>query len=529
MIQIGGKVPLAASGDSFAVATPHSAATAAAVASFHAGGNAVDAALAASVVLAVVYPHMCGPGGDLFAVLADGHTQAVVNGSGAAAAGVDAERIRRHHPTMPEFGALSVTVPGTVAAWVELAQRYGRLPLAAAIAPGVEHASRGIAVSMSLARAIVAHKARIERDSALRQTFAPGGHPLVVGDLLKLPALAATLRSVADEGAASFYHGRIGATLASHLSRLGSPITADDFREHATEVSRPIQRLYRNFQVVVPPPNSQGFVLLEILACIEQSGIPGACFDNKAGVIAELFLQASADRDRVLADPRRRPVPISELLSSSYDRFVRSQGRRSSRHRSGARRTSGDTVGIVVAEKRGLWVSINQSLYESFGSGLLEPETGVLYHNRGAAFSLEPSSANYLVGSMRPPHTLMPVIVLKDGNPVVASATMGGSAHAQIHTQILVGILDRHLPASSAVARPRGLVGGLERKIGRVIVAERRVPKGVLASLRASGFSVEMLDAWDERVGHAQLVCRLKEGDFSAASDPRADGGAAAY
>ncbi len=200
MIQIGGKVPLAASGDSFAVATPHSAATAAAVASFHAGGNAVDAALAASVVLAVVYPHMCGPGGDLFAVLADGHTQAVVNGSGAAAAGVDAERIRRHHPTMPEFGALSVTVPGTVAAWVELAQRYGRLPLAAAIAPGVEHASRGIAVSMSLARAIVAHKARIERDSALRQTFAPGGHPLVVGDLLKLPALAATLRSVADEG-----------------------------------------------------------------------------------------------------------------------------------------------------------------------------------------------------------------------------------------------------------------------------------------------------------------------------------------
>jgi len=173
-------------------------------------------------------------------------------------------------------------------------------------------------------------------------------------------------------------------------------------------------------------------------------------------------------------------------------------------------------------------VAINHSLYDAFGSGILEPSTGIICHNRGSYFSLEQTAPNLLVGSKRPAHTLMPVMVMKDGEPIVASATMGGSAHAQIHTELLMAVLDRGLKPSDAISLPRWLVGGMERDGGSGIVVESRVPDEVVEKLIGSALQVQMVDDWDEQVGHSQMVARTADGWLSAASDPRADGSAGA-
>src|SRR2546422_5235051 len=262
-----------ARGKRFAVATPHQAATRAAVEAFEAGGNAVDAAVAANVVLAVVYPHMCGIGGDLFAVVADSRSRVVVNGSGAAARALRADHIRQAHRAMPAQGPLSVSVPGTVAAWGEMMSRFGRLPLAAAIRPAIAYAHDGVLVAGSVRRAIAKHRDRLDRDPGLRAMLLPAGQPLGENDHLRQPALAASLRAIADLGTDAFYDGPVGARLIGGLRRLGSPLTADDFRRHTSEVLSPLTRRYRGHDVLVPPPNSQGFVLEEILDCIERGGV----------------------------------------------------------------------------------------------------------------------------------------------------------------------------------------------------------------------------------------------------------------
>jgi gamma-glutamyltranspeptidase len=516
----------AAAGRRWAVATPHAAATSAAVETFEAGGNAVDAAITANAVLAVVYPHMCGIGGDLFAVVADARSRAVVNGSGAAALALDAERMRQVHAIMPPQGPLSVSVPGTVAAWHELATRFGRRPLADAIGPAIGYAHDGVPVSRSVARAIAKHRDRIAADAGLRALLLAGGRPAEEKDVLRQPALAGSLRAILTGGSAAMYDGPLGARLLAGLNALGSPLTAEDFRRHATEVVAPLVRPYRRHQVLVPPPNSQGFVLQEILGCLERGGVQPDHLGSQASLLVRLFLLASGDRDRLLADPRRAPVPIEELLSADHARELIAQARADAMPGPVGRAASGDTVGIVAADAGGLWVSINQSLYDAFGSGILEPKTGIILHNRGSGFSLDPRSPNRLEGGKRPAHTLMPVMALDRGAPAIASATMGRNAHAQIHAELLMAVIDQGLQVFEAVDRPRWLAGGL-RAEATGVVAESRVPEAVIAGFTASGIEVERLEDWDEQVGHAQLIARGPDGQLQAASDPRADGAAA--
>lgn len=519
-----------AHGGRFAVATPHEAATRAAVDAFASGGNAVDAAVAANAVLAVVYPHMCGIGGDLFAIVDDGSGSRVVNGSGAAAQAMDADRIRREYGSMPLDGPLSVSVPGTIAAWEELVTTYGRLPLAAALRPAVTYAEDGVLVAGSVARAIAKHKDRLAADPGMREVFLRGDQPLTEQDRLRQPVLAASLRAIAQDGAAAFYRGAVGERFLRGLDGAGSLLTADDLQHHATESVPPLTRPYRGLEVLVPPPNSQGFVLEEILGCVQEGEVQPDHLGSDAPLIAGLFLLASADRDRFLADLRQAAVPIDEILSSKHAREILLEARRGMVPQDAGRSATGDTVGIVAADGDGRWVSINQSLYNAFGSGILEPSTGIIAHNRGSYFSLDRRSPNVLKGGKRPAHTLMPVMVRDNEAPIIASATMGGSAHAQIHTQLLMAIIDQGRDPFAAIDRPRWLVGGLrlEREGAPGVVAESRVPHDVVESLRRAGISVAALGAWDEEVGHAQLIVRQRDGRFHAASDPRADGAAAA-
>jgi gamma-glutamyltranspeptidase len=516
---------LAAQGRRFAIATPHLLATRAAVEAFEAGGNAVDAAVTANAVLAVVYPHMCGIGGDLFAIVADSSSKYAVNGSGALPAAIDVAAIRKAHATMPARGPLSISVPGTLAAWDDLITRFGRRSFADAIRPAIDCATTGAPVTRSVARAIASARARIDRDLGLRGVFAPNGAPLGENDLLRQPALAESLGSIADLGVSAFYDGSVGARLILGLRKAGSPMTTEDFRRHRTEVLTPLTRRYRAHEILVPPPNSQGFVLEEILGCIERGDIIPDHLSDQAPFIAKVFRLASADRDRFLADPRRARVPIDELLSANHaSDLLRQMTAPPGRLSEGG---SGDTVGIVAADADGLWVSINQSLFDSFGAGFLEPETGIICQNRGSGASLDPLSPNIAEGGKRPAHTLMPVMTFADGAPAIASATMGRNAHAQIHAELLMAVIDQRINAFEAVDRPRWLVGGL-RADAAGVVAERRVPDHVIEDFHAAGITADTLSDWDEGVGHAMLIARARNGELHAASDPRSDGAAAA-
>jgi gamma-glutamyltranspeptidase len=324
------------------------------------------------------------------------------------------------------------------------------------------------------------------------------------------------------------YDGPVGTRLVAGLASMGSRLTEADFRRHSTEVTPPVAVAYRDFEVLVPPPNSQGFVLLEIMGCVERGRLAPDHLGPDAATLAQIFRLASADRDNFLADPRYAPVPIDDLLSAQHTRELLDQAGQLAGPGSVSRRATGDTVGIVAVQEDGPWVAINHSLYDAVGSGILEPNTGIICHNRGSYFSLDRSALNILVGSKRPAHTLMPVMVMREGRPMVASATMGGSAHAQIHAELLLAVLDGGETPADAISNPRWLVGGTQRYGGPGIVAEGRVPAEVVERMVAAAFEVQMLDDWDEQVGHAQMAARAPDGSLSAAFDPRADGSAGA-
>jgi oxamate amidohydrolase len=517
----------AATGRRFAVATPCSDATRAAAEAFARGGNAVDAAVTASAVLSVAYPHMCGIGGDLIALVVRPGLRSVVNSTGAAAAEVDPDRVRAEHSSMPADGPLPVTVPGAVAAWAELIERFGRLTLSEALAPAVTKAEEGTAVAGSLARALQRQRDRLRRDPGMRMVMMPDGHLPGEGDILRQPALAASLRAIAEQGPEAFYAGPVGRRFISGVRALGSPMSFVDLRRHTTEVVPPLAQRYRGLDVLVPPPNSQGFILAEILSCVEQGSIFPDHLGPEADRLAQIFAVASADRDQFLADPRHVVVPVHHLLSRGHIQQLLVSASRAAGRGAVERRGTGDTVGITAAGEDGLWVSINHSLYDAFGSGILEPATGIIAHNRGSSFSLDPESPNRLEGGRRPAHTLMPVMVSRGNSPVIASATMGRSAHAQIHAELLMAVIDQRLSAFEAVSRPRWLVGGLHAEDGLDLVMERRVPAPVRALVARSQPNIVELADWAEQVGHAQLIVSDQPGTFDAASDPRADGLAA--
>lgn len=510
-------------GDRFAVASPHAAATAAAAGVFGEGGNAVDAALTAAATLAVVFPHMCSVGGDLFALVRgpDGEVMAV-NGSGAAPLGIDPGRLRTEG-RMPLRGPLTITVPGAVAAWGTLADLGGTRGLAAALGPAVALAEEGVPVSRSLAASLDALAPMLGEDEGLAATFFRGGRPLAEGEILRQPALGCTLRALSVEGPSALYAGNLGEALVGGLAKLGAPLAAADLAAHATEVTHPLTGRYRGWDVLTAPPNSQGFLLLQILGVVEVLGLVPDPLGPDALRLAEVFRLCSRERDRHLADPRRVQVSVDDLLSPAHLREVG----RGLRRLPGGPRPGGDTVAVAAADDRGWAVSLIQSVFHSFGAGILEPETGILCHNRGAAFSLNPASPNVLEGGKRPAHTLMPVLVMAEGRPLLVAGTMGGPAQPQIHAHLLLRLLEGAATPGEAVTAPRWVVGGLELGAGAAPEA-LAVEAGAAERLGIGREEAVILPDHDEGVGHAQVVRLDPSGRLEAASDPRSDGAAAA-
>jgi gamma-glutamyltranspeptidase/glutathione hydrolase len=519
---------LHATGGRFAISTPHTGATAAGLAAFDAGGNAVDAALAAAVTLAVVYPDMCGVGGDLFAVVREPEGRmVVVNASGATPAAVDAGALRGEHGAMPEQGPHTVTVPGAVSGWWQLALHWSNLGFARAFESAIPLARDGVPVARSVAESLGAGAARVLADPGLADVFAPSGAPLDEGEVLRQPALADTLEAIADRGPEVLYGGPVGAAIARYLGKLGSAMTLDDLASHEPELDSPLTLRYRDLDVSVAPPNSQGFTLLEALAVIERLGVDPDPLGPDAGTIAEVFRMTGIDRDRHNADPRRARVPVGTLLDEGHLAGLVDLVREGADGPAPATRS--DTVALVAADGSGLGITLIQSLYDGFGSGILEPETGVVLHSRGSAFVLDPAHPNALASGKRPAHTLLPVVVHRKGRLAALAGTMGGGGQPQIDTMTLVRAFDLALDAASAVAAPRWLVGGMELgRSERALVAESSIPDATRASLEAAGFAIQVVGEVDGAVGHAHLLLAHEDGTLEAGSDPRADGAAAA-
>jgi len=515
---------------SYGAATPHRPATDAAAAAFAAGGNAVDAALAAAAVLTVTYPHNCALGGDLFALVRapDGRTVSV-NASGPAGARADRRAQRAAGPAMPVTGAKTVTVPGLVAGWGEIHARGARRPWAAALEPAIAYAADGVEVAPRLADAI-AENVPAAADPGLRAVFAPGGRPLAAGDRLRQPALAGTLRTLSDEGARAFYRGDVARRLAAGLAAAGSDVTAEDLAGFAPETGEALRGGFGALDVLTSPPNSSGVLVLQALAALEAAGLDDP-LGADAGTLAEILRLGDHDRTRLLGDPAEAPFDRDAWLGEArIEDLVADAHRAAAGHRLPASvwanaAPRGDTAAIVTWDADGWAVSLIQSLLHFFGAQVLEPSTGVLLHNRGASFALDEGHPNALAPGRRPAHTLMPVMVEEDGRLAGVLGTMGGKVHAQIHVQVLLRLLAGQ-PAQAAVDAPRWVVGGIE--IGepddmiRIEDGCADTARDALARATLNPLPVPRGSEW---LGHAQAIWLRPSG--GAGSDFRADGVAA--
>ncbi len=515
-----------ASGPTWAIATPHQEATRAGAAAFERGGNAVDAALHAATVLAVAYPHMCGVGGDLFALVQrpDGETLAV-GSSGRAPTAADPEAVARADATMPIRGPDPITVPGAVAGWRAVHGTGAILPWGSAFSRAIEFAIDGVPVAPSLAETLAVPDEPFARDPGLSAVFFPDGIPTPVGATVRQLALGSTLTGIAERGPDAFYRGDIGAAYVRGLNDAGCPIAIEDLAEHRALVLPPLGGAFGDLHVSVVPPNSQGFVLLEILALLERLRIHADPHGVEAGTIARVFASCARDRDRHLADPDHMTVHPSTLLDDGHLASLADEIRLDLPVTLPTR-PNGDTIALVAADAEGFAVSLIQSLFWGFGSGICEPTTGIIAQNRGACFTLDPAHPNGFGPGKLPAHTLMPVIVHDERGVVAVAGSMGGYAQPQINAQTLLHLLGGALPAD-AVEAPRWMLERAEPTSPSRIVIEESVPAEARRSLETLPYPMTVVADRSAELGHAQLI-RVRTDGFDAGSDPRSDGGSLA-
>jgi gamma-glutamyltranspeptidase/glutathione hydrolase len=538
-----------------AVVAPHHLATAAGLAILRAGGSAVDAAIATNAVLAVATPHSCGLGGDAFWLIWDAATgkQLALNGSGRAPASADAGALRDEGlRTLPYRGPRAITVPGAVRSWADAHERFGRLAPAALLAPAVELARAGIPVTERLAAMIERVAPEIEaelgRDTAFARTFRPAGRAWRPGERLRQPALADTVERLAADGFASFCAGDLADRQARALAGAGAPVSTGDLRNHTSTWGDPIGIDYRGVRVTTHPPNSSGIVALEILAILAELDPPPADAFGPDGVTDATWIHlgieaaklAMADRDAHLTDPEFRDVPVARLTDPGYAASLaaRIDPRRAGRPVEATNPAGGGTVYLAAVDAAGNAVSLIQSLYGHFGSGVLDPDTGILYQNRGSYFSLDPDHPNALEPGKRTLHTLLPGMLFRDGvaTPWIIAGAAGGDAQPQVHAQLVSALVDGGVDLRTAIAAPRWFVEPAEHFAPPVEVRlEPRHEPGIAPALEALGHPVTAAAPFDSSLGSEhgiELVAggpSAADGSLAAVTDPRSDGLPAAW
>jgi gamma-glutamyltranspeptidase/glutathione hydrolase len=533
------------------VTTPHYLASAAGLRVLQAGGNAIDAAIAAAAVCSVVYPHMCSIGGDNFWLIYDAKSRTVraLNGSGRSGERCTIEFYRQMGITnsIPPRGFLAAnTVPGAVDGWAT-AHEYGRqtlgtkLPWSALFEEAVAYAEAGYPVSPSQAfwtTRDTEDKADplrgLQRWEGFRRTYLrPDGQPYRPGEVMKQPDLAHTLKTIAYGGGRAFYEGDISRRIIRYLDQHGGVLTERDFSEHRSDWVEPIRVDYRGYTVCGFPPNTQGLAALMILSILSHFDIRrlGEGTVDYYHLQVEATKLAFADRDRWVTDPTFARIPLDRLLSPRYaqDRAkLINMNRAGTRYEPGLMR--GDTVYISTVDAEGNGVSMLQSIYFDFGSGIVAGDTGVLLQNRGTYFSLDPTYANCLEPRKRTFHTLIPAMLLQDDRLFLLYGSMGGEGQPQTQSALVTRVVDFRFGLQEAIEAPRWLYGRTWGMATRELALEARVPAPVVEELRQRGHPVRVVQAWDDLMGHAQAILIDPEtGVRHGGADPRGDGQALGY
>jgi gamma-glutamyltranspeptidase len=532
-----------------AVVAPHHLATAAGLGILRAGGSAVDAAIATNAVLAVVVPYSCGIGGDAFWLIWDAatHREHALNGSGRAPASADAAALRDQGlDALPLRGPLTITVPGAVRSWGDAHQRFGRLSREEILAPAVELAREGFPAwdgyIDSLERTLTQLEPVVGSGSGFEKVFRPHGRAWRRGELIRLPALASTLERLATAGFDDFYEGDVGERQARGLAAAGCGIALSDLRAHVSTWGDPISTTYRGAQVTTHPPNSSGIVALELLNVLEQFEGPSPDAFGPHGVtdvewihtVVEAAKLAMADRDAHLTDPEFADIPVERLLSNEYAAEL--AARIDASHAAPAPAATvpkgGGTIYLATVDGDGNAVSLIESNYMGFGSGVVDEETGVHYQNRGSFFSLDASHPNVLAPGKRTLHTLIPAMLFRPGEsaPWIVTGQMGGDAQPQIVAQVVSALVDGGVDIASAVAAPRWFVAPEQHFAPPVDVrVEPRFAPGILEALAAKGHPLTLTGEFSHFLGHAHAIELVDGGPagggtLAAATDPRSAG-----
>ena len=496
------------------------------------GGSAADAAVAANAAMGVVSPMMNGIGGDLFAIVYDAKTAKLygLNASGWAPAALTPEFLRAQDiREMPQGGIHSVTVPGAVDGWSKLVERFGRLKLSDDLAGAARLAGEGFPVTEWVSAYWSEDEARVRGDAQAAKTFLPGGHAPKAGELFRNPDLAASLRQIGAQGRDAYYQGEIAQRIVAASERLGGTMTAADLAGYSAEWVEPISTTYRGWTVYEMPPNGQGLAALMMLNLMERFSFVDAGH-NSADVLhidIEAKKLAYADLVRYIGDPKFSKLPVADLLSK--DRASVRVSEIDSQHahcdvaagKLPAR--AGDTTYLTVVDKDGNMVSLIQSNYDSFGSGIVADGTGFALHNRGALFTLDATSPNVLAGHKRPLHTIIPAMMEKNGVRI-AFGIMGGWNQSQAHAQFVSNVVDFGMNIQAALEAPRfskHSFGGCDVEI------EKRIPADVRAALESRGHKLQVRGDYSSSMGGGQAVLRdSARGVNFGASDPRKDGAA---
>jgi len=427
-------------------ATSHPLASEVAIDILKQGGSAVDAAIAANAALGLMEPTGNGIGGDLFAIVWDPETGKLhgLNASGRAPLGQTLEELKAKldENDIPDFGSLSVSVPGTVDGWYELHERFGELDMADNLAPAIQYAEEGFPVTQLIGYYLTAsgeafrqlhERGVVEEIENYKETYEPKGRPLKEGDVFKNPDLANTLRMIAEGGRDVFYEGEIAETIDSYMRRIGGPLRKRDFENHESEWVDPVSVNYRGYEVWELPPNVQGIAALQMLNILEGYDLEsmGYASADYLHVSTEAKKLAFEDRARFYADPEFYDVPIETLLSKEYaakrrERIAMDDVLTDVRHGEEPLQ-HGDTIYLTVADKNGMMVSLIQSNYRGMGSGLVPDGLGFMLQDRGALFSLDPDHPNVYAPGKRPFHTIIPAFITKDGKPWMSFGLMGGA------------------------------------------------------------------------------------------------------
>ena len=518
-------------------ATSHPLATQTAIDVLKSGGNAIDAAIAANAVLGLVEPTGCGIGGDLFAIVWDEKTNQLygLNSSGPASKKMSIDYVKQQgFEKIPAYGALPVTVPGAVAGWSALHDKFGKLPFENLFNNAIDYANNGFPVTELIAYYLERSSSVFKDYENFSSVWMPSGATPKKGEIFKNPLLAKTYKAIAKTNGQSFYEGSIATEIIKILNENGNPMSLSDLRNFSPEWVEPVSTNYRGYDVWELPPNGQGIAALQILNILENYDIRNMGFDSAEYI--HLFVEAKKlafeDRAKYYADSNFSSIPTTKLISKEYalerNKLINMN---IAAKRFDAGLEDGDTIYLTVADKYGNMVSLIQSNYRGMGSGIVPDNSGFMLQDRGEMFSMDPNHKNSLIGGKRPFHTIIPAFITKDNEPYISFGLMGGAMQPQGHAQIVINLIDFDMNLQEAGDAPRIRHMGSSEPTGEVM------EDGGYLTLE-SGFSTDIRNQLtelghtlkDEKGGYGGYQAIMLIDDvYYGASESRKDGQASGY